>query len=127
MIQRKAYQYLEVWKEAMNLITSIYKEVKIESADSPYLDLGTSILERAIQIPLWIEFSTDKDGYHESYSCLCEANSSCAVVRYYLILCRDLEFLNIEVVDCLLEKIEQLIIIIEHMKDEDEQSYKNVF
>lgn len=107
MIQRKAYQDLEVWKEAMNLATNIYRNVMIDQ-DSNHFDLFTSIRERALQIPINIQLYYCVEDFEAQVDNFEAANSGCAVLDCYFLLCRNLEALPSETIEMLLENTDRV-------------------
>lgn len=91
----KTFQDLEVWRKAHQLVLLTYKESKLFPKDEIY-GFTSQIKRAAVSIPANIAEGFKREGVKDKICFYNIAQSSLEEVRYFLILAKDLQFMESE-------------------------------
>ena len=104
----KTFEDLFVWQKAHGLVLSVYKATKRYPKDELY-GLVSQMRRASVSVPANIAEGFKKRTLAEKSRYLTIAHSSLAEVRYYLILSKDLEYCNTEVMKEQVEEVSKLL------------------
>lgn len=101
------YQELSVWKDAHAWVLDLF-QVSTQLPEAEQFTLKDLIIRRSISIPLDIAESTHVRNKKESTKLLFQAKAGVEVVKYYLLISKDLKFISDKEYQALFESGESI-------------------
>ena len=103
----ESYQELEVWQKAINLVTEIYKTTRTFPKEKIYA-LSSQTQRAAISIPANIAEGWGRNMTKEYIQFLRIARGSLLEVETHMIISKNLNYVNEQILESILQKTKQI-------------------